>query len=90
MENRNKKYHFYGDEFLDDAIKLVKGYELISFQLFQEKLHIGYARAVKIMHQLNALGLVTLESITDLRFWKVIKLPKRLVEDKPEQIDNSA
>lgn len=46
------------DSLLPEAIKIVRGYEKISASLLQRRLSIGYARAARILDQLEEDGTV--------------------------------
>lgn len=46
------------DELLDEAVKVVRGYQRASASLIQRMLGIGYARAVRILDQLENKGYV--------------------------------
>lgn len=46
------------DSLLPEAIKIVRGYEKVSASLLQRRLSIGYARAARILDQLEEGGIV--------------------------------
>lgn len=46
------------DSLLPEAIKIVRGYEKVSASLLQRTLSIGYARAARILDQLEEGGIV--------------------------------
>lgn len=46
------------DKLLAEAIALAKPYNMISASLLQRRLSIGYARAARILDQLEKIGLV--------------------------------
>jgi S-DNA-T family DNA segregation ATPase FtsK/SpoIIIE len=46
------------DELLDDAVRVIRQYERASASLLQRRLKVGYARAARIIDQLERLGIV--------------------------------
>jgi len=46
------------DELLDDAVRVVRQYDRASASLLQRRLKVGYARAARIIDQLERLGIV--------------------------------
>lgn len=46
------------DELFNEAAKLVKGYEEVSASLLQRRLKVGYARAARILDELEEAGIV--------------------------------
>lgn len=46
------------DMLLSEAIALTKPYDMISASLLQRRLSIGYARAARILDQLEKLGVI--------------------------------
>ena len=68
LEKRVKKLENYiecncigklgNDELFNEASKLVNNYELISASLLQRRLKIGYARAARILDELENAGIV--------------------------------
>lgn len=46
------------DELLESAKKLVRGHKYASASLLQRRLSIGYARAARILDQLENLGII--------------------------------
>ena len=47
-----------GDPLIDEAAKIVSQYDKVSASLLQRKLSIGYARAARLLGQLEELGIV--------------------------------
>ena len=46
------------DNLFDEAVKIIQNYELASASLLQRKLKIGYARAARIIDELQEAGYV--------------------------------
>lgn len=46
------------DSVFDSAVRLLMGTETVSAAMLQEKLHIGYARAARLLDQLEDAGYV--------------------------------
>lgn len=46
------------DDILPEAIKIAKQHDMVSASLFQRRLFIGYARAARILDQLEEKGIV--------------------------------
>jgi len=46
------------DVLLEEAEKLTKQYDMISASLFQRRLEIGYARAARLLDQLEERGII--------------------------------
>lgn len=46
------------DELFNEAIKTVKRYEEVSASLLQRRLKVGYARAARILDELEEIGIV--------------------------------
>ncbi|MCX6724896.1 MAG: hypothetical protein NTV20_02235, partial [Candidatus Shapirobacteria bacterium] len=46
------------DELFDDAIRIVCNFDRASASLFQRRLKIGYARAARILDQLEAVNII--------------------------------
>lgn len=46
------------DELFNEAVKLVNGYEEVSAFLLQRRLKVGYARAARILDELEEIGIV--------------------------------
>lgn len=61
--------YFQDDEKINDAIKLLRSLDTVECSLFQAQLNIGYARAARIMDQLEACKYVKKEGA----LWKVNK-----------------
>jgi|SRR3990167_4067722 len=46
------------DELLDEAVKVVREYQRASTSLIQRRLSVGYARAARVLDQLESKGYV--------------------------------
>lgn len=46
------------DEFFDDAVRVIRQYDRASASLLQRRLKVGYARAARIIDQLERVGIV--------------------------------
>ena len=69
------------DDLIQDAIRIVCQYDASSASLLQRRLSIGYARAARLMDQLEALKVVS-------SFDGVSKPRKVLIQDAEEFIKN--
>lgn len=58
IENKTVSNKGYGDELLPDAINLVIEEEQASISLLQRKLRIGYARAARLIDEMEERGIV--------------------------------
>lgn len=68
------------DSLFDQAVIIISDYEKVSSALLQRRLSLGYARAARLLDQLEEAGLVGPAQGAKPR--DVIKIPKETIEDK--------